>query len=353
MIHEDGLSTKEREQTLEPKKVAKFKQVLNTCEDGIAILLAQVDPDGVGSSALLSRVLQALGKQSVSYYAGVVSQLNQAIFNLFELDKIMHPTPPTALSSQMAVALVDSAMVDDRRFGVLGPISPKFVIDHHRTNLAEREDNWVCIESVGAAATLVAELLFALDVPLSDDPSTATLGALGIAGDTDDFKAPETTSRDRAMFSRLMEHGDQELYTRARDYFLPDRYFEILEGVLKSRKSGHSTMVASGGYIAEDEKDFLARIANNLSRRTGTELLIVWAVVDESKLVVKARTRDASKNLNEMLKKKFGESRAGAKTWAGGAEIKLDLKPSFSASSRNLLLEYLESWMLDEFHIPR
>lgn len=338
---------------MDAKKVEKFRSIVAGCENGIATLQAQFDPDAIGSAALFTKATQVEGKSSAIYYAGVISQLNQALFNLFELDKDVHPLPPTPFPSQVAIALVDSAMVDDNRFGSLGTISPKFIIDHHRTIVSEREDTWVLIDSVGSASALVADLIFSMGVSLENDPRTATLGALGIAGDTDDFKAIETTSLDRYMFAKLMEHGDQEKYMQARDYFLPERYFQILEDVLRSRRSGHSTMVASGGYIAEDEKDFLSRIANNLSRRTGTELLIVWAIVDDFKIVVKARTRYANENLNTMLKKKFGESHAGAKTFAGGAEIPLPsvLRPSLN--SRETLLQHLGSKMLDEFHIPK
>lgn len=338
---------------MDPKRVDKFRSVVAGCEGGIATLQAQFDPDAMGIAALFIKALQAEGKSSAIYYGGVISQLNQALFNLFELDKDVHPLPPTPFPSQMAIALVDSAMVEDNRFGSLGSVSPRFIIDHHRTTVPEKEDTWVLIDSVGSASALGADLIFSLGVSLEDDPRTATLGALGIAGDTDDFKAIETTSLDRHMFAKLMEHGDQEKYMQARDYFLPERYFQILEDVLRSRRSGHSTMVASGGYITEDEKDFLSRIANNLSRRTGTELLIIWAIVDDSKIVVKARTRYANENLNTMLKKKFGESYAGAKTYAGGAEIPLPVVLRPSLSSRETLLQHLGSRMLDEFHISK
>ena len=334
---------------MDAKRIEKFRKVVESCEDGIAILIAQVDPDAFGAGVLLRKALEFLGKRAEIYYAGKVSQLNQALFNIFEIEKIARPIP-NEFPSEVALALVDSSMAEDKRFGSLGRIEPRIVIDHHRSDLRESEDTWVEIQQTGSASAIAADLLFSLGVPFNNDAQVTTLGALGISGDTDGFDAPETTSLDREMYYKLMEHGNQELVTAARRYDLPDRYFDIQKELRNSEHIGHATLVASGGFIAEKEKDFLARIANNLVRRTGVRLVVVWAVVDDTNLVVKARTTDKSSDLNEMLKRLFGSSYAGAKTGAGGAEIPLGfLAPS--AKSREELLRFLDAKMRDAFHI--
>lgn len=305
---------------MEAERVEKFRKVVSQCGETIAILIAQGDPDAYGSAAILRRVFEHLGKSVIVYYAGIVSQLNQAMFNLFALERDFDRLPKQ-LPPHFTIALVDSSMLDDNRFGI-GVIAPKIVIDHHRgEKIPETDETWICVREVGSASALVADLAFALDVSL--DENTATMGALGIANDTDSFEAKETTALDRRMFSSLMEHGKQSDFMQARKYSLPARYYEILKTVLDTQKYQQGTMIASGGFITEREKDFLARIANNLLRFEGVELLIVWAIVDDKKFVVKARTHSVNKPLGEILKRVFGQNNAGAKTWAGGAEVPL------------------------------
>lgn len=333
---------------MDAKKLEKFRQVVAGCGESFAILIAQVDQDAVGTAELLRVALESMGKNVDIYYAGKVSQLNQALFNIFELDKKFTPMP-SQLASHYTLALVDSSMTEDKRFGALGKIRPKLVIDHHRGDFKEEEDTWSAYQNTGSAAAIAAKLVFSLDIDMAEHKQAATLGALGILGDTDGFEINETTNLDRQMFAALMEHGDQERLTDARKYPLPDRYYEIWRNVLATEKRAHATLVASGGYITEEEKDYLARIANKLKRWRGVTLVVVWAIVDDDRLTVKARSTDPSDDLSEVLKRKFGNIYAGAKTGAGGAEIPLEaLKPS--PSSREHLLTFLLARMNDLFH---
>lgn len=335
---------------MDAKRIEKFRKLVESCPNGIAILIAQIDPDAIGTAVLLRKALEALEKRVEIYYAGKVSQLNRAVFSLFDLDKIFHPLPNT-LSSNLTLALVDSSMSDDARFGTLGKIDPRFVIDHHKGDIRDDAEHWVEIQGVGSASAIAADLCFSLELYFADDGDTAILGAMGIASDTDELAAPETKSLDRHMHAKLMDFGDQDTYHRARKYQLPERYYDILKAVLDSRRSAHSTLIASGGCIAEDEKDFLARIANNLMRAQGMTCVYVWAVVDEEKLVVKARTTDASTDLDQDLKREFGEKFAGAKTWQGGAEIPLGVLAPSGENSKEQLLHYLDTEMRAKFRI--
>lgn len=324
--------------------------MVGSCSDVIAILVAQVDPDALGTAAQMRKAFEALDKRVEIYYAGKISQLNRSLFSLFDLDKIFHPLP-NALPSHLTLALVDSSMSEDARFGALGKINPKFVIDHHKGDIRDDAEHWVEIQGVGSASALAADLCFSLGLSFADDSDTAILGAMGIANDTDELAALETRALDRHMHARLMDFADQDTYHRARKYQLPERYYDILKNVLDSRRSAHSTLIASGGFIAEDEKDFLARIANNLMRSQGMTCVYVWAVVDEINLVVKARTIDASTDLNQELKRQFGEKFAGAKTWQGGAEIPLGVLAPSGEASKALLLQYLDMEMRAKFRI--
>ncbi len=334
---------------MDSKKVEKFRSLVTACNEDFAILIAQIDPDSIGCAILTAKILEFLEKRVFVYFAGKVSHLNQPLFNLFDLEKILRPLP-NELPPHLVFVLVDSSMVDDKRFGSLGPISPKVIIDHHKTDMRENENSWIAIESVGSASSIAADLLFALEVPLEKNSQVATLGALGIAGDTDSLEAVGTTPLDRKMFASLMEYGNQEQFSDARKYDLPDRYYEMWRAVLNSEHVGHSTFIGSGGYIIEEEKDFLARLANKLMRRKGVTLVIVWAIVDESRLVVKARTTSVSNELNDTLRRLFGPNYAGAKTWAGGAEIPLGfLAPS--VKSREHLLKFLDAKMCDAFRV--
>lgn len=324
---------------MDVKRVEKFRHVVKQCGDVVAILVAQGDPDAYGCAVLLRKILEHLGKSVVVYYAGVVSQLNRALFNLFQLEKNFDRLPG-ALPPHFSVALVDSSMFDDKRLGSVGVIAPKIVIDHHREKPTEVEDTWIEIQEVGAASSIAADIAFSLGVSL--DEETATLGALGISNDTDGFEAKETTALDRKMFAELMERGNQDRFMAARRYPLPERYYEIWSSILDTRRYQQGTLIASAGFITEKEKDFVARIANNLMRWEGVELLIVWAIVDDKKFVVKARTHNAGKPLDEILKQLFGQNNAGAKTWAGGAEISLsDIAPVALGTTKTLREHFL------------
>ncbi len=308
---------------MDQKRVDKFRIVVEKkCGDVIATLLAQGDPDAYGSGVLLCKTFEFLGKSAIGYYAGQVSQLNRALFDRFDLERNFDRLP-NQLPPHFTTALVDSSMVDDKRFGSIGIITPKIVIDHHQSSLNDKDNDemWVEIQNVGSASAIAADLALTLGVPLTKE--AATLGALGIASDTDGFDAKETTSLDRRMFAELMERGDQMLFTSARRYQLPERYYEIWKSLLDTKRYQQPTLIASGGFITEREKDFLARQANNLMRWEGVELVIVWAIVDDVKFVVKARTTRPDKGLSDTLKRLFGENNAGAKLLAGGAEVAL------------------------------
>lgn len=333
---------------MDAKRVEKFRQVVSSCGEFFAPLIAQVDPDAIGTAELSAVALESMGKKVDTYYAGKVSQLNQALFNIFDLDKRFTPLP-SQLASHYELVLVDSSMTEDKRFGNLGKIRPKLVIDHHKGDFREEENTWFAYQNTGSAASIAADLVVSLGIDLSQYKQAATLGALGILGDTDGFEIHETTDLDRQMFALLMEHGDQEKLADARKYPLPDRYYDIWRNVLATEKRAHATLVACAGYVTEEEKDYVARIANKLKRWRGVTLVVVWAIVDDERLTVKVRSTDPSDPLSEMLKRKFGDIYAGAKTGAGGAEIPLGaLKPSLS--SREQLLTFLSARMNDMFH---
>jgi phosphoesterase RecJ-like protein len=83
---------------------------------------------------------------------------------------------------------------------------PRVVIDHHASNAALAEADWI---EPGAAATceMVALLAVCLGVPLASDRALATALMAGIVMDTATFAHPNATPRTLAVSAALVEAG--------------------------------------------------------------------------------------------------------------------------------------------------
>ncbi|NEQ96858.1 MAG: CBS domain-containing protein [Cyanothece sp. SIO2G6] len=103
-------------------------------------------------------------------------------------------------------------VVDTQRRDRLGPLQtwlelgvPITVYDHHLGTDSDIPATEWRIEAVGAAATLVAEALQSSGITLT--PIEATVMALGIHVDTGSLTFDQTTARDAAALTWLMEQG--------------------------------------------------------------------------------------------------------------------------------------------------
>ncbi len=300
------------------------EQIKEKCESAkrIVLFVAQVDPDAIGSAMLFRYYLKAvLGVSSSTievYYGGAVSHpQNKCIFNLFELDTIFHPVPKEVNKEDGAVwVLLDSCSLKDARFeGTSLDLSRvDIIIDHHKKDMDELEDEGrlYLMESIGSAATLVVQLFeneFA-DLSIledSDDKSTAmTLGAIGVKNDTRNFTSAMAHKKDFGAFAKLYPYCDRESMLAVENYPL-DRLYPILRAVLNNQKIAKSRIIASAGYIDEEDGDLLAEACTQLIRDSRVSVAIVWGAVEStSKIRLSFRSQDPTLNLHDKIRQVFG-----------------------------------------------
>ena len=268
----------------------------------------------LASSLLLRKIATfKFGKAVEIYYCGGMEHLqNKAIWNIYNLDEIFLPITKY---KKECIALVDSSSSRDGRIvGIeIDPQDIKIVIDHHRdSDLKENGHNFVLIEEVGACTTLVAEILYALNIELEEESMEATLGAIGILTDTTNFCS--ANRKDAKIFEKLFEKSDHIRYREIVNYEIPKEYYMYLATALQVMKSKDGRLVAGLGWIKNDEEGAIAFVTERLSRIPGTTIAIIWGITqNEGNGVVRisVRSRDITQNLNSYLKKLFGENSGG------------------------------------------
>ncbi|MCG6551230.1 MAG: hypothetical protein L7F77_02790, partial [Candidatus Magnetominusculus sp. LBB02] len=146
------------------QKIEHLKKTLEALST-LPIVITQIDPDAIGSAMLLRFIAMKSGKDAIIYYCGHFGHpQNRTMFTLFDLGSIIFPIKEMPKEIKHC-ALVDSSQVNDAR--LMGrTIAPIIIIDHHDTDskIKEEYDNniFVMIDRVGAAATLLSEILFAM-----------------------------------------------------------------------------------------------------------------------------------------------------------------------------------------------
>lgn len=316
----------------------QFEQIIRTSDSDIYVILAQLDPDAIGSAALFKCLANHFNRKVRIRYAGTIDHpQNECIFNIFELDKTFCRIDRSFIDrpNGLDVALLDSAMMEDARLGI-GTVAPKFIIDHHMTSPEPPENCWYFVESFGSCCSILALMLRHFNITPEEGDDAPTLGAIGIYGDTDKFRSAATTEPDVEAFYYLMKYGDWDRFRKVNDYKVPTDYYRILEVVLRNSKSHNTFLVSCAGYLKEEQAAYLGIIAEELVKQEGISTVITWGVIGDS-LVVKARSTNQNLRLDRFLKEKFGENCAGAKMGAGGANLKLGFLVPRSNNKENLL----------------
>lgn len=324
----------------------------------IHILVAQVDPDALGSAIAIADILEKLEKEVAIFFAGGIGhQQNRALFNRYNLKARMEtianiPESPTNL------VLVDSSSTKDGRLPQSLTVDPVLVIDHHRGSETEnyREDAFIWIEEVGSASTLVVELLLSLqetaDFSLDWSRETAMLLALGIYTDTK--RLVMANHRDREAFGTATLHIDPQEFGFLVDYPLPETHFENMKRALNKCDTKGSRTLAGLGIMSAKDGDDLATIADYLLRRKGVYMVITWGIINGN-LRVCARSNDTDP-LDEKLRTLFGDN-SGAKLLPGGTaeggalvDIGLDLwlVPETEEKMCDLVHERLKVFLFHE-----
>ena len=106
-------------------------------------------------------------------------------------------------------------------------------------------------------------------------------------------------------------------------------------------------MLAGVGDIDEKYEDYMAIIADDFITQKGITTVGVWALSGEY-VVFKARTYDQQTDLDQLLKKIFGDKNGGAKDGATGA-ARLHLGLAGKTPDRESLLKMWKALLEQEF----
>ena len=333
---------------IDETRVAKLTRVVEKrSETGhFSILVAQIDPDAIGSAFGMQEILSQLGASSNIYYQGRVGHpQNEALCNKCGLMGRMRPIPTividegaSATDVQLAVnaalpniVLVDSSRIADSRLPYA--VYPVIVVDHHgQSDVGEERDDtffWVD-ESAGSASTMVAELLSEITPEKWEfNPDLALMVCLGIYTDTkDNLRAGD---RDSTSYAWVKRYADNTALIDLVRYKRPWSFFKNLsrgvQYVEKFDTHRKGRILAGLGRIPEKQGDDLAMVADEFLRTVGAPLVVTWALVEIKdsqtkevipKIRVCARSEDYTTNLAETLNARFGKQ-SGAKTLPDGS----------------------------------
>jgi nanoRNase/pAp phosphatase (c-di-AMP/oligoRNAs hydrolase) len=279
------------------------------------------DPDGIASACAIQWLLKKkYHLDSTIYYDGEVShKQSQTMLNVLELT--LERAETWSPEEEDFIIIVDATPKN-----VSTVNEANVVIDHHR--VTEIEGDMVWLKPVGAASTLVYELIEELELSFDDDMDVriATALFLGIRVDTSDLTSETATDRDYKASFGLSNSIDRGKLAKIVRYPLPKYYFD-LERVLN--QEGNS--VASDSYfigtldiISPTKKDALPMLADKMVRLEGIETAIVFAVVGDC-VEASIRSQNSSLDVNSFAKKVFGKDNAGGKMGQGGACVALGL----------------------------
>lgn len=318
------------------ERAQHFRQVLEKHPGTYHIVMTQVDPDALASGFAMAFVLRELGVEAVRIYTcgGIGHPQNRVIVNRYNLTREMISLSEGDDSQELPqgeddrLVLVDSSSVMDNRVPTEIEREPLIVVDHHRgSELQQEEDNFIWIEDVGSTATLMNELMGALDIEVpSEHRHINVLLALGIYTDTKALIS--ANERDREAYGRLTSAIPNPELAAFINYPLPESHFQHLRYALTHMEREGSRLIANAGHLRSEHGDDLSTIADYLLRMDGISLVVVWGIVN-GHVRISARNQDLSTPLDDFLRKRFGV-RSGAKLapdgrGEGGARIELEL----------------------------
>lgn len=325
-------------------KIQKFVNVCNKHADvgPFSILVAQIDPDAIGSAFGMQELLGQLGHPSQIYYAGMVSHpQNEALCNRLNLMSRMTSVKKAELVNGTLpnVVLVDSNRAQDSRMPF--KVDPIIVVDHHQnSDVDDAHDKFLWLdESVGAASTLIAELLSeAAPDGWAFRADIALMLAMGIY--TDCKSNTRSGERDDAAYSWVKKYANfSDLISLIR-YKRPFSFLKNMARAINyiERRNTYrqARIIGCLGKIPEKQGDDLAMVGDELLRTVGAPLAITWAIIESKdretgdvilKVRVCARNEDYTVNLADTLFGRFGRN-SGAKilpdgTGEGGALFEL------------------------------
>lgn len=297
-----------------------YKELLGPIPDGIIAIHTHntPDPDALAAAFGVQWILKKNGRESHIYYDGEIS----------------HPQNKTMVNFLgIGIQKIEEYNKDNYQFNVIVDAtesnsttdSPHLVIDHHKSKSKAKK---VIIETVGAASTLVYEMIEQLGIDFEDeyDANVATALYIGIKTDTNDLLSDNTLDRDYKASINLSSFVDKKKLQSILEYPFPAYFYELEYELQKdgNNKIEGSCWVGSVGVITRAKRDALPILAEKMLRREGIETSVVIAVVGDV-LDASVRSTNASLSVDQFCKKVFGKEHSGGKLGAGGTKSPLGI----------------------------
>jgi bifunctional oligoribonuclease and PAP phosphatase NrnA len=283
------------------------------------------DADTIGATLAVCRLVERAGGVATAVFADPVPPLYEFLPDVGRARTDPDPSVDYDLLVVSDCGTLDRVgAVRDRHPALFGRL-PRVVIDHHASNAAAGETDWIEPDSA-ATCEMVALLAARLGVPLDDgDGALAAVLMAGIVMDTATFAHPNATPRTLAVSAALIEAGaplsdiSRRLYRSKPDAQLRlfGRVLDRLETVAGGRII-HSTLLdadlAATGAIAPHSEG----IIDLLAQSEAAEIAIMFKEAGEGTRI-SVRTKPAGVDAT-VLTGRFG---GGGHARAAGATVPL------------------------------
>ena len=287
------------------------------------------DADTLGAAIGLRAALAARGATATMVCSDVPPPLYDFLPGIG--DYLTDPAPDRKYD---LLVIVDCGSLDrvgsvrERHAGLFASL-PRVVIDHHASNDAAGDADWV---DPRAAATceLVALVATALDIPLTaGDGALATALMAGIVMDTATFAHPNATPRTLAVSAALVDAGAPLAEISRRLYRTkPDVQLRLFGRVLDRLKTAAAGLVIYSTLTASDVAETGALSAHSegiidlLSQSEAAEVAILFkeAGPDTTRISVRTKPGGVDATVLTGLFGGGGHARAAGASVAAGAE---------------------------------
>jgi nanoRNase/pAp phosphatase (c-di-AMP/oligoRNAs hydrolase) len=295
------------------------------------------DPDCLASAYALGRIAKHAGvdERRIVYSGDVSHQQNRAFINLLGVK--LRPFEASAVVDRpegSLLAFVDHAVPGaNNRVPEGTPVD--IVIDHHPAEgvTARYVDHR---EAAGATATILAEYVRDLEVPLESALATALLFALH--RETLSFLRGATPAEYEAA-AMLHDHADRDLLRRLSTPSVSGATVDAIADAIHNRVVRGGTLVSHVGRTSE--RDALPQAADYLATLEGVQTAVVFGLVDDA-VHLSARSTDARVHVGEALDRAFDDlgSAGGHREMAGG-ELPLGLLADYT-DDQSLVVDIVE-----------
>lgn len=348
------------------EKLGRLEKTIKGKEnEDFCIIFERFDPDAAGSAFGILHLIDQMKsnkndeEKNIRIYGPVDTGFedSKAVINKYDLKSSISPLEDIPENTSNVI-LVDAHSLNDERVSKkIRENKPLVIIDHHKSENTLRQKGkfyWVDT-SVGAASTLVIELLKEKDISFNEDTKfIAVLLARGIITDTKGKIASERDKNALEWIKEFITETDLSQFDAPRS----SEFLRKLGAALLYHESKNSKFVSGVGFISASTSDKLAEVADHLLDNIleGVSLLIIWGIDKNAKKVIgKGRSRDLSIDLENFLKTRFGPN-SGAKLTPdgrgeGGFSINFEIPfliPETEEETEAVIKKYIETLVFSE-----